>query len=329
MITSLILPMAILLIGLAVLTWSSDKFIDGAAAVADHMRISPLIVGIIVLGFGTSTPEILVSSMASLDGAPDLAIGNVIGSNITNIALVAGATALIAPLSVNSSIIKREMPLLLAVTMGVWLLMVDGFLGQLDGIILLFILVGVLWYLIRSNRNPGVEDSFLSETQAEMSGSHQALTLRAAWFWVIGGLILLMLSAKAMVWGAVEIATFFAVPEAIIGLTIVAIGTSLPELASSIAAARKNEGDLVIGNILGSNLFNLLAVLAMPALIYPAAIDPQLAGIDYWIMALLTLVLIVFALWNRRSQQRQISRFEGGVLLAIFLGYLLMLYFRL
>ncbi|CAN8138734.1 putative antiporter CaxA [uncultured Thiomicrorhabdus sp.] len=323
--TSLILPSLLLLIGLALLVWSSDIFIDGAASTATHLNISPLVIGVVVLGFGTSMPEIVVATLASLDGSPGIAIGNAVGSNIANIGLVLGLTALIAPVIVKSSILKRELPILLAISVGVYLLVLDGNLDVLNGIILLLALVVVMFWMIKANKSMDPSDPMAQETLQEMEDMPE-LSMKKSLIFLIGGLLILMISAKMMVAGAVEIAHYFEVPEVVIGLTIIAIGTSLPELAAAIAAARKNEADLIIGNIVGSNLFNILAVMAVPALLAPSVLEPEILRIDMVVMLGFTVAMLLFALPLRG--QASIDRTRGLLLSAAFFGYLYMLYLR-
>lgn len=324
--TSLILPFVLLFIGLILLVWSSDLFIDGAASVAKHMSISPLIIGVVVLGFGTSAPEIVVAILASLDNSPGLAIGNVIGSNIANIALVLGATAIISPIIVKSSLLKREFPIVLGITILGLVLMLDNELGTIDGIILLSLLIIVMVWMIRANKQAeGTNDPIVAETQQELD-SHPEISYKKSILLLIVGLVILVLSAKLMVWGAVDIAKFFGVSDMIIGLTIVAIGTSLPELAAAITAAKKGEADLMIGNLLGSNLFNLLAVLAMPALLAPSLIGKDTLIIDYPIMLILTLAMLIVALPIKGKSV--IGRKIGILFILSFVAYLVSLYFR-
>ncbi len=325
MFSALLLPSVFLIIGLALLVWSSDLFIDGAASIAKYLSISPLIIGVVVLGFGTSAPEILVATLASLDNSPGLAIGNVIGSNIANIGLVLGITAIIAPITVKSSLLKREFPVLLGITLIGIVLMMDHNLDIFDGIILLILLIIVMVWMIRANKSVDKSDSLAEETIQEIDNLPK-VSYKKSLVMLVVGLIILMLSAKLMVMGAVDIAHYFNVPETIIGLTIVAIGTSLPELASAITAAKKGEGDLMIGNIIGSNLFNLLAVLAMPALISPSRVEGTTLFIDYPIMLGLTLLMLMVAL--PRKGKTEITRLEGIFLVSCFIAYMILLYFR-
>jgi len=323
--TTLLLPTALLLIGLALLVWSSDIFIDGAASLAKHLNISPLIIGVLVLGFGTSMPEVVVAALASIDGSPGLAIGNAVGSNIANIGLVLGVTAMIAPILVKSSVLKRELTVLIFISIFVYLLILDGNLSFIDGIILLSLLVVTLLWMIKTNNSASNDDPITEETLHEVDELPE-LSLKKSILYLVGGLIVLMISAKMMVSGAVEIAHYFEVPEVVIGLTIIAIGTSLPELAAAIAAARKNEADLMIGNIVGSNLFNILAVLAVPALIAPGVVESDVITLDFPIMLGFTLAMLLLAL--PLFGKAKINLPKGLLLTAAFMSYLVFLYFR-
>jgi cation:H+ antiporter len=316
-----------LLIGLILLVWSSDIYIDAAAAIAVHLKVSSLIIGVVVLGFGTSLPEIIVSILASLDGKTGLANGNAIGSNIANIALVLGVSAIIVPITINSRILKREVLMLLALSIIVYLLIAfDHYLGVVDGIILLAMLVLVLIWMLKINKpaeglnNPVVE-CHQREIDEKTNNSFKKSIIK-----LILGLVVLVTSAKLMVWAAVGIAQSFGISDLIIGLTIIAVGTSLPELASAISAARKNETNLMIGNIIGSNIFNLLAVLAMPALIHSASVDNDFINIDYPIMLGLTLLMFLFLI--PRNGQCSLRRPAGLILLSSFVIYMVFIYFR-
>lgn len=323
--TTLILPSLILMAGLALLVWSSDIFVDGAASTAVRYNVSPLVIGVVIIGFGTSSPEIVVSIIASLEGNPGLAIGNAVGSNITNIGLVLGVTALIAPIVVKSSVLKRELPVLLLVTAFGIALLLDHKLGVWDGIILLSTLIAILFWMVRTNKNIVSGDSLAEDVNKEIAELPKLSKTKASLF-LFGGLALLIISAQMMVWGAVEIAEYFQVPDLIIGLTILAIGTSLPELAAAISAALKNEVDMMIGNILGSNLFNLLAVLAVPAILAPSFIDIAVLQRDYPIMLAFTVAMLLVAL--PRKGNNAISKVEGILLLSLFASYLILLYFN-
>jgi cation:H+ antiporter len=311
-------------VGLLLLAWSSDRFVDGAASLARHTGVSPLVVGMVVVGFGTSAPEILVSLISVLEGNPALALGNGIGSNITNIALIIGITALVKPLMVHSRLVKRELPIVLLVGLLSWVLLGDGVLSGWDGALLLGTLVGVMGWMLHTARiasRQGKGDELVEEMVEELPA---ILPQRQAVFWTIAGLLLLILSSRLLVWGAVGVAQALGVSDLIIGLTIVAIGTSLPELAASIASVRKGEADMAVGNVVGSNLFNNLAVLGLPALLTPIAVPADLLSRDMPVMVGLTVLLLVF---NFTPPLRNvIARMEGGILLMAFVAYQVLLY---
>jgi len=306
----------IFLIGLAVLSWSADKFVYGASALAKNFGVSPMMIGLTIVAMGSSAPEIVVSATASLNGNPDTAVGNAIGSNITNIALVLGITALIKPLLVSSTTLRRELPVLLLVTLIAVYFLSDNYLSKTEGIILITLFVLVLaimaWLSFKVDKN----DPLIAETEDEIPSNVPTVN---AVMWVIVGLIMLPLSAHFLVESAVYIARFFGVSDLVIGLTIIALGTSLPELAASIAGVRKGEDDLALGNIIGSNIFNILAVLAMPGLIIPSMLDMNASTRDSYVMLGLTILLFVFC-FNLRGT-RQINRYEGGIFVLAFLTY--------
>ena len=309
--------------GFALLTWSADRFVAGASAIAYNLNISPLIIGLTIVSLGTSAPEILVSAVASLQGNGSLAIGNALGSNIINIALVLGVTALIVPLNIHSGIVRREIPVLIGVMVLALLLLLDGTLGRLDGVILLGGMVLMLIWMThvgvkeKSSHDP-MSEEFADEIPTNMS-------IRIAVLWTIIGALILLASSKILVWGAVSIAHSMGVSDLVIGLTIVALGTSLPELAACIMSALKNEHDIAIGNIIGSNIFNLLAVLALPGLISPLAVADVVLTRDYPVMVCLTLAFLAMA-YGFRGPGR-INRFEGASLVLAFVGYQTLLYF--
>ncbi len=310
------------LAGFTLLVWGAERFVMGAAATARGLGVSPLLIGLTIVGFGTSAPEILVSVMASMNNNPGLAVGNAIGSNITNVALILGATAVLVPLSVHSGTVRRELPILLGTTAGAWLLLSDGWLGFADGMILLGGLAVMLAWVIWLGLHSREKDPMAAEYEAEIPTD---MPLRRSLFWLVFGIVVLVGSSRLLVWGAVGIAEAFGVSDLVIGLTIVALGTSLPELAASIASALKNEPDIAIGNVIGSNMFNLLAVLGIPGLLSPDAIDPEVLYRDMPVMVGLTVALLVMA-WGLRGEGR-INRLEGGVLLACYIGYQSLLYF--
>lgn len=310
-------PIIALLLGFIILVWSADRFVIGAAGTAKNMGMSPMLIGLTVVSFGTSAPEILVSIMAATTGAGDLAVGNALGSNIANIGLVLGMTALIAPLPVRSKVLKQEIPLLLAITLLAGAVLYDLYLGHIDSIILCLSLVVCLYLFTRFQRN--ASDDEINDEEDELP----ELSTPWALFWLIAGLLLLAGSSRLLVWGATEIATTLGVSDLIIGLTIVAIGTSLPELAASVASALKGHTDIALGNIVGSNIFNIAAVMAVPGLLAPIELDPAVLWRDYGSMLGLTLLLVALAVYQRPPK---ISRVEGGILLTAYAGYLALLY---
>jgi cation:H+ antiporter len=312
----MLMPVASILLGLGLLVWGADRFVVGAASLARGLGVPPLLIGLTVVGFGTSAPEILVSTMAALQGNPGIGIGNAIGSNIANIALILGATALIAPLTVKSDMLRREYPLLLAVSVIAYLLLLDGDLDRLDGILLLGGLVVSMLLLIRIGLQRRDHDPLAEEMEAELPTD---VSLTAAIGWFLLGLAVLVVSSRMLVWGSVEIAEAFGVSDLVIGLTIVAVGTSLPELAAAIMSALKNEHDLAIGNVVGSNIWNLLAVLGLPGLLAPGAIPPEAVSRDMLVMLALTLAL--FVMGRTLKTRGVINRVEGALLLGTFVAY--------
>lgn len=311
--------------GFALLVWGADRFVTGAAATAVNLGVSPLLIGLTIVGFGTSAPEILVSAMAAWNGNPALAIGNGIGSNIANIALILGVTALIVPLQVHSGTLRRELPMLLLTSLIVYGLFLDKSLDFSDGVILLLGLLLMLGWTIYLGLHSRRSDPMGGEYEAEIPTD---MSTMVALLWLFTGIIILLVSSRILVWGAVGIATSLGISDLIIGLTIVALGTSLPELAASIASALKNEHDIAIGNIIGSNMFNMLAVLGIPGLIRPGAVEDDVVSRDFPIMIGLTLALIIMAAgW--RSTAGRINRIEGALLLAIYVCYQALLYFTL
>lgn len=312
----MLLPLLAILAGLALLVWSADRFVDGAAATARYAGMPPLLIGMVIIGFGTSAPEMVVSALAALDGNPDLALGNAYGSNITNIALILGVVALLSPIAVKSQVMRKELPLLGVVTLVSGALLLDGYLDRLDAAILLGLFALLMgWSIYQGMRQRG--DVLAQETDADLD-SHP-MSLKLALVWLAVGLVLLVVSSRVLVWGAVSIAQQLGVSDLVIGLTIVAVGTSLPELASSIAAVRKNEHDLALGNVIGSNLFNTLAVVGIAAGIEPLSVEPEVLHRDWLLMAVLT--VLVFLMGYGFKRQGRINRVEGSVLLLIYLGY--------
>ncbi|MGM8848918.1 calcium/sodium antiporter [Salinicola halophyticus] len=310
------MALAAIVLGLGVLVWSADRFVDGASATARHLGLSPLLIGMLVIGFGTSAPELMVSALAAVQGNPGLALGNAYGSNITNIALIVGLVALLSPLAVHSQIIRQELPVLGVMTLiSLWCLH-DGVISRIDAIVLLALLFGFLGYSIWRSQRPG-KDALQTDMEADATG--QDMSLKQGVIWTLIGLALLIVSSRFLVWGAVTIAEAFGVSDLVIGLTVVAIGTSLPELASSISAVRKGQHDLVLGNVVGSNLLNTLAVVGLAGVIHPIDVDPAVVVRDWPVMAALTVALLVFGIGLKG--QGRINRFEGGALLVSFIGY--------
>jgi len=314
------------LVGLALLVWSSDLFVDGASSIARNLGVSPLIVGMLIMGFGTSSPEILVSAVAAFQGNPALGIGNAIGSNITNISLVLGLTSVFYVLPVNSSLLKKELPLVLISAILAWGLMLDGYFSLGDSLILLVALAFVLlWMIVSIKKEAKHHDPLIDETIDELPTK---LPLKKSLIWTIIGLCLLLLSSKLLVWGASSIASEFGVSDLVIGLTIVAIGTSLPELAATLSSAKKGETDLAVGNIVGSNLFNTLSVLAIPALIQPLKLPPEVLTRDMPVMLGLTVVLLLFSFGCFKNSRYKINLPKGIFLLISFIIYEALLYFQ-
>ncbi len=310
----MLMAIGAIIAGLILLVWSADKFVEGSATTASHFGMPPLLIGMVVVGFGTSAPEMAVSALAASQGNPGLALGNAYGSNITNIALILGITALLAPIAVHSQVMRKELPILILVTAFAGWQLWDGNLSRMDAIGLMLVFVALIgWSIYQSFRQP--DDALAKEMTEEV----HTMPLRKALLWLVVGLLLLIVSSRILVWGAVDLATMFGISDLVIGLTIVAVGTSLPELASSIIAARKGEHDLALGNILGSNLFNTLAVVGIAGLIAPMSVAPEVLARDFPVMGALTLVL--FAMCYGFRGAGRINRLEGGALLLAFVAY--------
>lgn len=313
----MLMAIVAIIAGLILLVWSADRFVEGAAATAVHLGMPPLLIGMVVIGFGTSAPELAVSAIAASDGNPGLALGNAYGSNITNIALIIGLVALVSPIQVHSQILRKELPVLLGITLLAGWQLLDGHLTRLDGIVLLVVFTGVMgWSIVQGIR--GKNDPLGGENEAEVI-SHP-MPLKRAILWLVVGLILLLVSSRMLVWGAVYVAQSLGVSDLIIGLTVVAIGTSLPELAAGLAAVRKNEHDLILGNILGSGIFNTLAVVGIAATISPLSVEAEVLHRDWTVMMALTVALFVMG-WGLIGGKRVINRPEGAILLVVYLAY--------
>lgn len=313
----MLLPAVAVLAGLVLLVWSAERFVDGAAATSARLGLSPLLIGMLVIGFGTSAPELVVSALAAAQGNPGLALGNAYGSNIANMGLILGLVALISPLAVHSGVVRRELPVLGGVTLLSALLLWGGVIGRLEAILLLVLLaafIGVSIYLALRDGS----DALSSDTEESLAV--HPMSLKAGLVWTGVGLVLLVVSSRILVWGAVAIAQGFGVSDLVIGLTVVAVGTSLPELASSISALRRREHDLVLGNVVGSNLFNTLGVVGLAGVIAPIEAGREVLLRDWSLMMAMTVMMAVFAMgW--RGREGRINRVEGAALLAMFLGY--------
>lgn len=314
----MLLAAAAIVIGFIILIWSADLFVAGAASIAENVGLSPIIIGLTIVSLGTSAPEVLVSLTAALADSGSLAIGNAIGSNIANIALVLGTTILVAPLMVQEQCMRKEVPVLLLVTFGVGLLLRDGELSVLDGWLMMSVMVMMVILLIRSHQ-------YDSEILAEAEGEELPhLTRGRAWLYFLAGLGLLIFSSKILVWGAVLAAQELGVSELVIGLTIVAIGTSLPELAATIASAMRGHTEIALGNIIGSNMFNLLMVMSIPGIVGPQILTPDVLSRDYLSMTFLTVFLAIAIMVSRkRSKSRPGHSYLGrilGTLLVSFYG---------
>ncbi|MCF7971788.1 MAG: calcium/sodium antiporter [Methylococcaceae bacterium] len=304
-----------LVLGLVALVFSADWFVDGTASIARNLGVSPLLIGLTIVGFGTSAPEVLVSALASIQGNSGLAIGNAIGSNIANIGLILGGTALIAPLAFHSGLLTRELPVLMVISVFCYVLALDG-LTLVDGALMLLALVVFLFWLIRTALVERKKDILAQEVVAEMSG---IMSNNKAWLYFSVGLVGLLISSKILVWSAVSIAQAMEVSDLVIGLTIVALGTSLPELAASVSSVLKGEDDLAVGNVIGSNVYNLLAVYSLPALIAPGVVDATVISRDFPVMLGFTGAL--FILGMGMSKAGNINRWEGSALLSAYLFY--------
>ena len=317
-----------LVVGLVLLMWSADKFVDGASSVATRMGMPRLLVGMVIVGFGTSAPEMLVSALAAFDGKPGIAIGNVYGSNIVNIAFILGITMMIRPVEIERRIVTREIPILLGATLLSLALLWDLDVSRLDAIILLLVFFGIMLTSICSSmrekkRYDDIKDKAELDDPTLFPSIEEsiAMSMKNAVLWLVFGLALLICSSYLLIWSTVGIATAFGISETIIGLTVVAIGTSLPELAAAIAATRKKEHSLVIGNILGSNLFNSLAVIGIAGVIHPLALEQAVIFRDIGLVLLLTVLLFVFSIKVGKQKIGILSRYEGLAFVLIYAWY--------
>jgi len=312
---------AAIVVGFVLLVWGAERFVLGASATARSFGVSPLIVGLTIVGFGTSAPELLVSGVAAWNGNPGLAIGNGLGSNITNIALVLGVAALVKPLDVHSQTLRRELPVLLMIMAFVLVLILDSDLSRGDGLLMLCGLVLMIYWLVMLGMRSR-SDPMINEFDAEMP---EQMTVAKSLMWLILGMVVLFVGSQVLVKGAVEIAVALGISDLIIGLTIIAIGTSLPELAATVMSALRNEHDIAIGNVIGSNMFNLLGVMGLPGLLSPTTLASDVLTRDYPLMIGLTVALFVMA-YGFRGGHGRINRVEALILIAVFSGYLYILY---
>ncbi|MBS3805288.1 MAG: calcium/sodium antiporter [Oleiphilaceae bacterium] len=306
-----------IIVGLILLVWSADRFVEGAAATARHAGMPPLLIGMVIIGFGTSAPEMVVSAMAAMDGNPSLALGNAYGSNIANIALVIGLVALISPIQVHSQVLRKELPLLFGLCLIAGWQLLDGELTRLDGWVLLGVFAVVMGWSIVQGMKKG-PDALIVNVDTELADA--PMPLGKALLWLLVGLILLVVSSRILVWGAVTVAQSLGVSDLVIGLTIVAVGTSLPELASSLAAIKKGEHDLALGNVLGSGIFNTLAVVGIAATIAPLSVEPDVLHRDWLLMTALTVALFIMG-FGLKGRLGRVNRLEGAGLLTVFVLY--------
>lgn len=319
----MLMSVAYIVLGIALLTWAAERFVMGASATARNLGVAPMVIGLTVVGFGTSAPELVISAVAALRGNSGIAVGNAIGSNIANIALVLGITAMIRPLEVRSETLKREYPMLLLVSFATLFILMDRDLTRQDGILLLTGMVLVMVWMVWLGVQRPAADPLAAEYEAEIP---ENWPMGKAIFWLGAGLVLLPLASRILVRGAVDVALALGVNEVVIGLSVVAIGTSLPELAAAVMSALKKEPDLAIGTIIGSNLFNTLGVLGLAASIHPIRAPQLLLERDYSIMLGLTVFLFLLA-YGFGGRAGHVHRRDGALLLSIFVGYIGLVYY--
>ena len=301
----------VLIVSLLVLAWSADRFVDGSCGLAHYLGVSPFLIGMVIVGFGTSAPEMLVSAVSAFEGSPDIALGNAYGSNITNVLLILGVAAIVNPIEVDFSVVKKELPFLAGTIVLTVFLILDGFISRINAISMLVLFIPIMV----------ISSLGKKEEQEEDSGKKEFLPKSI--FWILFGLALLVGSSRALVWAAKDIAIALGVSELIIGLTIVALGTSLPELAASVSAARKNEHGVAFGNVVGSNLFNTMCVVGIAGSITPITVDPKILTRDLPATAMVTLFLFIFGI------RRKIDRVSGVLLVAIYIVYSALLAFKI
>jgi len=317
--TAIIPALISVVLGLLGLLWGADRFVAGSAASAKNFGISPLVVGLTFVSIGTSAPEIFVALNASLNGLGIMAVGNALGSNIANLGLVLGTTALIAPLPTQHHLLKQETPVLLGITALSGIFLANDYLSRADGLILLGLLVPLLWATIYYKKKK------LSPEEISEEEEITDFSTKIAIFWFIVGLVVLIVSSQALVWGAEQIAITLGISELIIGLTVVAIGTSLPEMAASVMSAVRGHHDIALGNIFGSNMFNLMAVMSIPGIVSPLSLSDVVFRRDFTVMGLFTLLLVI-SIWlslrgKGATSSGRLGRRFGALLLALWFGY--------
>ncbi len=317
----MLLTVFLLIVALGGLVVTADRFVEGCAAIANNFGVAPIIIGVTIIGLGTSAPEMLVSGIAAWEGNVGLAIGNALGSNVANIGLILGITLLIKPIKIQSSIFRCELPALVLITLGASLLVIDYSLDRADGIVLVLLLLAFLIWLLRVCLKQNNTDPVVQEIEAEIP---KTMSNYSAIGWTIAGLVGLVLSSKLLVWAAVTIAHAMGVSDLIIGLTIIALGTSLPELAASIASVLKNNSDMAIGNVIGSNIYNLTAVLSIPAIVSPSVLESVAVERDFLVMCILTVFLSILVADMFRFGK--LGRISGFLLLSFYCGYQFLLY---
>lgn len=317
----MLLYSAVLLVGFLILFKSADYFVIGSVAAANNFNISPIIIGLTIVAIGTSAPEIFVSATSSLQGDADISVGNAIGSNIANVGMVLGITAMLSPLPIHRQILKNDIPILIFVTLCAGVVLMNYQLTPLDGVLLLFGLVVFLVRIVVAHRNKRAAGLVVEIN--ELSDLPRVTTRRSV-LMMFFSLVLLLISSELVVWSAIHIAIAMGVSQLLVGLTVVAVGTSLPELVVSVTSAMKGHPDLAVGNIIGSNIFNILAVLAIPCLLSPLEFSPAIFWRDYAFMLLMTVLLAAFC--YAAGTRRRVGRIEGGLLLLVWIGYLVLLY---
>ncbi len=310
-------------IGIGGLVWSADRFVAGAASIAESFGIAPIIVGLTIVSFGTSAPEVMVSVMAALDGSGELAVGNALGSNIANVGLVLGVTLLITRIPVALNLIKHEGSILVSLSILAGVFLYDARISKIEGWILIALIVPTMWYLAVLKQKDHSPEELVEELEADID--HYKPGMAVVWFSI--GLIALIASSKVLVWGAVTTAEFYGISPLIIGLSIVALGTSLPELAASVISALRGHHDIAVGAVVGSNIFNLLAVMSVPGVFGSETMEAAVFNRDYVAMLILTAILFVTMgiAYKKHRESAQLGKLSGVLLLSIYIGYMILI----